>query len=159
MDEGNRVADALSRRRVLAGLGSVAAVSLAGCSSTAEDDYDVGMTAVAFNPPSVTVSVGEEVVWRNTSSRGHTVTAYADDIPEEAEFFASGGFESEAAARKAYNQNVGGLIDSGQSYSHTFEVPGEYRYLCIPHESQGMVGTVVVEEESGTGSSSDTATE
>lgn len=145
MNEGNRTADGRSRRRVLAGVASVAAAGLAGCSSSAQGDYDVGMTAVAFDPPRVTVSVGDEVVWRNTSSRGHTVTAYDDRIPEEAEFFASGGYENEAAAREAYNQNVGGLIDSGQNYSHTFEVPGEYRYLCVPHESQGMVGTVVVE--------------
>lgn len=150
MNEGNRTADGHSRRRVLAGLGSVAAAGLAGCSSSAKGDYDVGMTAVAFDPPTVTVSVGDEVVWRNTSSRGHTVTAYGDRIPEEAEFFASGGYESEAAAREAYNQNVGGLIDSGQNYSHTFEVPGEYQYLCVPHESQGMVGTVVVEEDGAT---------
>ncbi|MDS0293162.1 cupredoxin domain-containing protein [Halogeometricum luteum] len=160
MDEAerNRAADTLSRRRVLAGVGSVAAAGLAGCSSAAEGDYDVGMTAVAFTPPSVTVSVGEEVVWRNTSSRGHTVTAYENEIPDDAEFFASGGFESEQAAREAYNQNVGGLIDSGQNYSHTFEVPGEYRYLCIPHESQGMVGTVVV-EEGGSETGAETGTE
>ncbi|MDS0298466.1 plastocyanin/azurin family copper-binding protein [Halogeometricum sp. S1BR25-6] len=160
MDEAerNRAAEGVSRRRVLAGAGSVAAAGLAGCLSSAEGDYDVGMTAVAFDPPSVTVSVGEEVVWRNTSSRGHTVTAYGDEIPDDADFFASGGYESEQAAREAYNQNVGGLIDSGQNYSHTFEVPGEYRYLCVPHESQGMVGTIVVEEGSESGGDGATST-
>jgi plastocyanin len=152
MQERQR-ADGPSRRRFLAGLGSVAAAGLAGCSSAAQDDYDVGMTAVAFTPPSLTVSVGDTVVWRNTSSRGHTVTAYDDGIPDDAEFFATGGYDDTQTARDAYHNELGGLIDSGESFSHTFEVPGEYQYLCVPHEPQGMVGTVVVEDggtETGT---------
>lgn len=136
-----------SRRRFLAGVGAAAATGLAGCSGVgAEGDYDVGMTAVAFNPPEITVSVGETVVWRNTSSRGHTVTAYDSAIPAEAEFFASGGYDSTEAARKAFNSELGGIIDSGETWSHTFEVAGEHEYFCIPHEQAGMVGTVVVEE-------------
>ncbi|SFG04590.1 Tat (twin-arginine translocation) pathway signal sequence [Halopelagius inordinatus] len=141
-----------SRREFLVGAGAVGASALAGCSgvsgsnSSGSDDYDVGMTAVAFTTPELTVSVGDEVVWRNTSSRGHTVTAYEDSIPEEAEFFASGGFDSEGEARDAFGNGLGGIIDSGSSYSHTFEVPGTYEYVCIPHEQSGMVGTVVVEE-------------
>ncbi|ADQ67661.1 plastocyanin [Halogeometricum borinquense DSM 11551] len=145
MQERQR-ADGSSRRRFLAGIGSVAAAGLAGCSTSGQGDYDVGMTAVAFNPSSLTVSVGDEVVWQNTSSRGHTVTAYDDRIPDDAEFFASGDYESTKAARDAFNNEIGGLIDSGQSFSHTFEIPGEYQYLCIPHEAQGMVGTIIVEE-------------
>ncbi|GGC59530.1 hypothetical protein GCM10007209_22000 [Haloferax sulfurifontis] len=110
------------------------------------DDFDIGMTAVAFDPPTLTVEVGDEVVWRNTSSRGHTVTAYEGVLPEDAAFFASGGYESEQAARDAYSNSLGGLIGSGETYAHTFDVPGEYEYLCIPHEQAGMVGTIVVEE-------------
>jgi plastocyanin len=37
-----------------------------------------------------------------------------------------------------------GFVNGGQSYSHTFDVPGTYRYFCLPHESLGMVGTIVV---------------
>jgi plastocyanin len=137
----------LSRRRLLGGLGAVATGGIAGCSaSSAEDDYDVGMTAVAFDPPEFTVAVGETVVWRNTSSRGHTVTAYDSGIPEDAEFFASGGYETTQEARDAFTSEFGGAIDSGETWSHTFEVPGEYQYFCIPHEQAGMVGTIVVEE-------------
>ena len=68
------------------------------------------------------------------------------EIPEGAEFFASGGFETEAAAREAWQDRLGGGIEAGERYTHTFEVAGEYEYLCIPHETGGMVGTVVVEE-------------
>ncbi|KAB1188788.1 MULTISPECIES: plastocyanin/azurin family copper-binding protein [Haloferax] len=137
-----------TRRRFLAATGTAVTASLAGCATSlaSSGEFDVGMTAVAFDPPVVTVEVGDEVVWRNTSSRGHTVTAYEALIPEDAEFFASGGFEDEQTARKAYSNSLGGLIDSGETYSYTFDVPGEYEYLCIPHEQAGMVGTVVVEE-------------
>lgn len=136
-----------SRRGFLAAVGTAGIASLAGCAtlSSGGHDFDVGMTAVAFDPPQLTVSVGEEVVWHNTSSRGHTVTAYENAIPEAATYFASGGFEDEQAARDAWRRELGGKINSGDSYRHTFEVPGEYRYVCIPHEQAGMVGTVVVE--------------
>jgi len=148
---GHRARDhtAVSRRRVLAALGTAAAVGVAGCAgggASAQDDYDVGMTAVAFDPTEITVSVGDTVVWANTSSRGHTVTAYDSGIPDDAAFFASGGYDSTEAARDAFGSELGGLIDSGDTWSHTFEVPGEYEYLCIPHEASGMIGTVVVEE-------------
>ena len=141
--------DRLSRRRVLAAAGTAAAVGVAGCaggSAGAQGDYDVGMTAVAFDPVEITVAVGDTVVWANTSSRGHTVTAYDSGIPDDADFFASGGYDSTAAAREAFGAELGGLIDSGETWSHTFEVAGEYEYLCIPHEASGMIGTVVVEE-------------
>ena len=140
----------MRRRRFLAATGAVGAAglaSLSGCAASANADYDVGMTAVAYRPPEVTVSAGEEVVWKNTSSRGHTITAYDSGIPDGADYFASGGFESEQAARDGFwNENRSGLVTSGESYRHTFETPGEYRYFCIPHEQANMVGTVVVEK-------------
>ena len=141
----------VSRRRVLAGLGTAAAVGVAGCAggdggASAESGYDVGMTAVAFDPTEITVSVGDTVVWANTSSRGHTVTAYDSGIPDDADFFASGGYDSTETARDAFGSELGGLIESGEEWSHTFETAGEYEYVCIPHEASGMIGTVVVEE-------------
>jgi plastocyanin len=145
----SRLTDATSRRQVLGALGATGVASLAGCTALVTGsggDFDVGMTAAAFNPPEITVSVGEEVVWHNTSARGHTVTAYENAIPEEATYFASGGFESETAARTAWREGLGGKIDSGESFRHTFEVPGRYDYVCIPHEQAGMVGAVIVEE-------------
>ncbi|WP_380676019.1 plastocyanin/azurin family copper-binding protein [Salinigranum sp. GCM10025319] len=145
----SRLTDATSRRRVLGALGTASLASLAGCTALVTGgggDFDVGMTAVAFNPPEITVSAGEEVVWHNTSSRGHTVTAYENAIPEEAAYFASGGFETESEAREAWRAEFGGRIDSGESFRHTFEVPGRYDYVCIPHEQGGMVGAVIVEE-------------
>jgi plastocyanin len=141
----------MDRRTVLAGVTSVAAVGLAGCSalgggSAAPSDYDVGMGSAFFRPAEIEISTGETVVWSNTGNRRHTVTAYDNQIPDGAEYFASGGFETEQAAREGWMSGFEGRIESGQTYEHTFEVQGEYHYFCIPHEPEGMVGTVVVME-------------
>jgi plastocyanin len=37
-----------------------------------------------------------------------------------------------------------GNVDAGQSYSYIFSTPGTYRYVCIPHEMLGMIGTITV---------------
>jgi plastocyanin len=138
----------MDRRTFLAAVGTTATAAIAGCSAGAssEGDYDVGMTATGFRPAELTVSVGDEVVWKNTSSRAHTVTAYESGLPEGATFFASGGFSSEKDARTAFYEEFEGAINSERTYSHTFEVAGKYPYFCIPHEQAGMVGTVIVEE-------------
>jgi len=145
----------MDRRAFLAtGLGTVATTALAGCSvggsSGTPTEYDVGMTAADFTPGAITVNVGETVVWRNTSSHAHTVTAYEEGIPDAADFFASGGFESQSAAENGWTSGTQGSIAADGEYQHTFEVPGEYGYYCIPHEPSGMVGSVTVVESTTT---------
>lgn len=136
----------MERRSYLAAIGSTAAVVASGCLGVLADDYDVGMTPTAFEPMEITVEPGDTVVWKNTSSRGHTVTAYGNVIPDEAAFFATGGFDTEADARDAWNTGgEDGIMPIGGTYSHTFEVPGRHEYFCIPHERESMVGTVIVE--------------
>jgi len=141
---------AMDRRMFLAGVAGGASLGLAGClagGSSSPGDYDVGMSATRFEPNRIEVSVGETVVWRNTNSRAHTVTAYEAGIPDGADYFASGGYESEQAARDAFYGSFGGALDTRGEYEHTFEVPGQYDYFCVPHESGGMVGSVIVREE------------
>lgn len=137
----------MKRRTYLATVAGTSA-ALAGCSlgSADDEDYDIGMSAVAFRPVEAEATVGEPVVWKNTSSRGHTVTAYDGGVPEGATYFASGGYESESAAREAWRTGGDGTIVGGETYERTFEVAGTYNYFCIPHESGGMVGKVVVSE-------------
>jgi plastocyanin len=138
-------------RRTLLATAAGAVVGVAGCSTAAEqstgqpDDFDVGMTARRFEPDQITVSTGETVIWKNTSSPPHTVTAYEDDRPGGSEFFASGAAGSEDAARDAWKDEFGGALNTDDTYEHTFGVPGEYAYFCIPHEVSGMRGIVVVE--------------
>jgi plastocyanin len=96
-----------------------------------------------FDPETITVSVGDAVTWRVRTDEPHSVTAYEESLPEGAEYFASGGFSSEEDARA----NVAdGLLREGDSFEVTFQTAGTYEYFCIPHESDGMTGTVVVEE-------------
>lgn len=141
----------MNRRTFLATTVGLTSAALAGCigQGGTEGDYDIGMSSNAFKPEEHTISAGDTVVWKNTSSRAHSVTAYEDAIPADAQYFASGGFESEQAARKSWVRQKGrdgGKVLGGKTYKHTFEVPGTYNYFCIPHEVVGMVGTITVEE-------------
>jgi plastocyanin len=71
-------------------------------------------------PGRVTVPVGTTVTWVNAGLLPHTVSAQR------------GALES-------------GMVQPGQSYSFTFDTPGEYTYFCRPHVVIGMTGVVVVE--------------
>jgi plastocyanin len=108
-------------------------------------DHVVDMNAVAYDPAELTVSVGDTVAWSHAGGEPHSVTASGSGIPEGATYWASGGFDSEEAARTGW-ENGEGAVAAGQSYVHTFETAGEHAYVCIPHEAAGMEGTVVVEE-------------
>jgi plastocyanin len=108
-------------------------------------DHVVSMQAVAFEPAELTVSVGDTVAWEWAAGEPHNVVAYEDGIPDGATYWASGGFESEEAARTGW-ENGEGAVQEGQSYVHTFETAGEHAYFCVPHEAAGMEGTIVVEE-------------
>ncbi|MEF8784273.1 MAG: plastocyanin/azurin family copper-binding protein [Haloarculaceae archaeon] len=102
------------------------------------------MQAVSFDPESLTISAGDTIAWEFAAGEPHSVTAYGAGIPEGAEYWASGGFDSEEAAREGWEEGMGAVVD-GQSYVRTFETPGTHEYVCIPHEGAGMVGEVVVE--------------
>jgi len=129
-------------------LATGAAALTGGCLSAlgGGNDYDIGMSSQAFDPQTIEVEVGTEVVWRNTNSRGHTVTAYEAGIPDGAAYFATGGFDTEDAAREAWRDDGSGNIYGGETFSYTVEVAGTYDYFCIPHESGGMVGRINVIE-------------
>lgn len=120
----------------------VMALALSGCSEKERPPGQVGMTSGhAFDPKEITIEAGETVTWINDSSEAHTVTALEESIPEGVDYFATGDFSSEAAAR----DDVGdALMKEGETFEVTFEVPGTFRYVCLPHEDHGMTGTVVV---------------
>lgn len=139
----------MDRRTYLATAGLAGVTAVAGCldsRAAGDGEYDIGMSTDAFKPQRLTVTVGDEVVWRNTSKQGHTVTAVEEGLPNGADYFASGGFESESAARDAWFDGFGGRLNQGDTYRTVFTVAEEFPYYCIPHERAGMVGTVVVEE-------------
>lgn len=98
-------------------------------------DQTVTMGLTNFSPAVVRIRAGQTVQWRNTSPIGHTVTAdprLAKNpanviLPQGAEPFHSGN------------------IAAGKVWQRTFTRPGTYRYVCLPHEQQGMIGTVIVD--------------
>ncbi|HEY3358730.1 MAG TPA: plastocyanin/azurin family copper-binding protein [Polyangia bacterium] len=76
-----------------------------------------------FTPPCITVAAGATVTWTNTGMPIHTVT-------------------SDAGAPVTFNS---GALGTGGTFSFTFPTPGVVGYHCIPHQSIGMVGTVIVQ--------------
>jgi len=114
-------------------------VGPAAAQTSSEPAAVVGMTnTLAFTPDTVRIEAGETVRWKNNSVIVHTVTADAEKatmdkslrLPEGATPFHSGDLEPKT------------------TFEHTFEVPGRYRYFCVPHEA-AMRGTVIVTPTDG----------
>lgn len=91
-----------------------------------------------FDPIGLLVESGTTVRFVNATGV-HTTTAYHPDvadvplrIPEAAEPWDSGT-----------------MTEAGAVCDVTFETPGVYDYYCIPHESLGMVGRIIVGEPQG----------
>ena len=94
-------------------------------------------SALVFSPAEVTIKVGETVEWRNTSLFAHTVTADRRLTADAANIALPEGAKPFHSARVA----------AGELFRYTFETPGTYRYICLPHAGQKMFGTVIVEPE------------
>lgn len=72
-----------------------------------------------FSVNVLTIPVGTTVTWSNEDNMMHTVTAV------------DGSFDS-------------GFLDAGDTWSYTFDEPGEYEYFCMPHP--WMRAKIVVED-------------
>jgi plastocyanin len=95
----------------------------AGQASAKEIEVEVGDNF--FQPKTMTVNVGDTVVWKVEGTMGHTVTSD------------TGVFDS--------GQDP---LTQGDTFSFTFTQPGTYPYYCRFHGGPGgvgMSGTVVVE--------------
>jgi plastocyanin len=125
----------------VAAAAAAACVLLPACSNPEPGTVEM-VDAQRYDPATITIEPGETITWVNESDEAHTVTAFGDEIPEGAPYFASGGASNEEEARDSLSE---GLIQSGDTFEVTFEQPGTYEYYCIPHESSGMKGTIVVE--------------
>ena len=89
---------------------------------SAAAQVNVSMTPTAFSSAHITINAGDSVVWTNTDSMPHTVTA----------------------TDSTFNS---GTLQPGQVYSRTFTTPGTYSYYCVLHGAPGgigMSGTVTV---------------
>lgn len=120
----------------LAFAGARAADESSGNATVRMTDATVRMTDdMRFVPRTVRVKAGGKVTWRNTSSVPHTVTADPKLANDAAHVRLPGG-------ASPFNS---GNIAGGESYTRAFEVSGTYTYFCIPHEGQGMIGTIIVD--------------
>lgn len=77
----------------------------------------VAISDFKYQPPTLTVPVGETVRFVNRDSEAHTITS------------SDHSFDSEG-------------LDSGQTWTHVFTKPGRYTYFCELHPY--MKGTIVV---------------
>ncbi len=91
---------------------SLAAPGVAGVTQAT-----VSVSDMTFQPHTLVVATGAAVTWQNDDAVAHTVTS------------GEGWFSS-------------GQLASGQTFVHSFDQPGTFRYACINHPS--MEGVVVV---------------
>lgn len=87
----------------------------------------VVMRNIAFNPSTVTIRVGQTVVWRNDDAAPHTTTSGT----------CPGGVCTPMAGWDS------GTLNPGQSFAHQFNTPGTFSYYCRIHGAM-MQGTVMV---------------
>ena len=105
------------------------AVLLASLSASAPAaTVPVSMSNFNFNPTNASINVGDTVTW--TAQQGfHDTVSGANGVP-------SGLWNSAS--------QYGRLMSSGESFSVTFNAPGNFPYFCTPHWPIGMVGSVRV---------------
>lgn len=134
----------VSRRAVLATVATGVLGGVAGCSLTPSfPDADVVAGPegrLAFEPADLTVPVGATVTW-GFEGGGHNVSCRPGDsdevrLPGGADPFASYG---------SNEPPEGTLVPRGGTFEQSLDVAGRYRYVCIPHDDQGMSGTIDVE--------------
>jgi len=94
----------------------------------------VTMGEMSFLPATITVNVGQRVVWRNSSYAVHNVVDDASKAISVIDVKLPGGVQPFDS----------GYLQPGQTYSRVFTVPGIYRYVCTLHEGNGMKGVVIV---------------
>ena len=116
-------------RRFLLLIRSLALFAAAATASAATIEVEQ-IDGRLFSPATVTINVGDTVLWRNVSSAPHTTTSGVGGTPD-------GLFDS-------LNMNT------GDTFSYTFDSPGSYDYYCDYHLPD-MVGVVEVVAPAGDG--------
>lgn len=81
-------------------------------------DGEVVIEDFTFQPREITVPTGTTVTWTNTDTFAHSIQPDDELFPTSPD------------------------IETGESFSHAYEDPGTYPYICGIHNS--MTGTVVV---------------
>jgi plastocyanin len=93
-----------------------------------------------YQPNSIRIVAGQTVEWQNDGQVSHSVTDDASRATNPVDALLPQGV-------KPFNS---GNVMPGGTFRHTFTKPGRYRYFCLTHEMDKMVGEVIV-ESAGTG--------
>jgi len=88
-----------------------------------------------YQPDSIIIRVGQTVEWVNTGIVSHSVV----DDPTKADKPEDVALPSDVPTFSSGNVMPGG------KFRYTFLTPGTYRYFCMSHEVDGMVGEVIVQ--------------
>jgi plastocyanin len=92
-----------------------------------------------FFPDVILIRPGDTVEWINNSDRLHTVT----NDPASAIRPEDVGRPPGAAPFDS------GYVEPGKTYRQRFIQEGEYRYVCFLHETNGMLGRILVLSKGG----------
>ena len=76
-------------------------------------DWNTNVIDFEFQPKAHKIAVGDSVTW-HFQVAGHTATS-AGGQPD------------------SWNSVSSGTNDAGSTYTHVFNTPGRYQYICIPH--------------------------
>ncbi len=109
---------------------------VAPATALAAPDVVVKMTdkPPKYLPMKVAIKVGQTVEWVNNAQTLHSVTTDPDSAQNP-------GDVSSPPGAKPFDS---GFMKPGMTFDYTFTVPGTYKYLCLPHEKDGMIGYVTV---------------
>ena len=98
-------------------LTSTSLLVLSAVAMQAHADGSIAISSFAFSPAVIEVPVGTQMTWTNQDKASHSIVGDAD------------GFTSDT-------------LKQGDSFKHTFNTAGTYKYHCGFHKY--MTGTVVV---------------
>jgi plastocyanin len=87
-----------------------------------------------YQPNTIEINAGQTVQWENDGQVSHSVT----DDPARAN---RPGDALVPAGAIPFNS---GSVMPGGRFRHTFLKPGRYRYFCLSHEADKMIGEVMV---------------
>lgn len=88
-----------------------------------------------FDPAEVTIRVGQAVEWRNAGRSPQTVTGDPARVRDK----------SLVALPAGAPPWDSGVLNYGDTFAQTFDVAGDYAYVSMPQEANGMTGRVVVQ--------------
>jgi plastocyanin len=91
-------------------------------------------TPPKFIPTKVTIKVGQTIQWVNNAATLHSVDADASMVQSPTDVVLPPG-------AKPFDS---GFMAPGATFEYAFTVPGVYKYTCVPHEKDGMVGEIDV---------------